>query len=177
LKGIVKDWNLKTGKCEREFDAKLLHKYDTGFMADIGGARGMAFEADGSTVAVCGITNVSNAFAGIGNPAVLLIDWKDGKGKLLKLKTAFQGTAWDVVFHPSGAVIAAGGAGQGRVWFFKGDELENVHTLNVPGNCRDLAISPAGDRFAVAGSNSIAYVYNFSGVGPATPTTPPKKKK
>jgi WD40 repeat protein len=83
LKGIVKDWNPKTGKCERDLDAKLLHKYDAGFMADIGGARGMAFKADGSTVAVCGITNVSNAFAGIGNPAVILIDWKGGKSRLL----------------------------------------------------------------------------------------------
>jgi WD40 repeat protein len=170
LKGVVKDWNLKTGKCERDLDAKVLHKYDPSFMADIGGARGMAFKADGTTVAVCGITNVSNAFAGVGNPAVVLIDWKDGKAKLLKLKTAFQGTAWGVVFHPSGAVIAAGGAGQGRVWFFRGDEMENVHTLNVPSNCRDLALSPDGSRFAVAGANGTAYVYDFKGTG-----APPKK--
>jgi WD40 repeat protein len=178
LKGIVKDWNLKTGKCERDIDAKLLHKYDPTFMADIGGARGMAFKSDGSTVAVCGITNVSNAFAGIGNPAVALFDWKEGKTKLLKLKAAFQGTAWGVAFHPSGAVIAAGGAGQGRVWFFKGDEMDNVHTLNLPANCRDLAISPAGDRFAVAGANGSAYVYDFNGtiVSKTAPAPVPLKK-
>src|SRR5262245_7950791 len=41
LKGVVKDWNLKTSKCNRELDAKVLWKYDTGFMADIGGARAM----------------------------------------------------------------------------------------------------------------------------------------
>lgn len=175
LQGIVKDWNLKTNKCERDLDAKLLHKYDPGFMADIGGARGMAIKADGSTVAVCGITNVSNAFAGIGNPAVILLDWKSGKSQLLKLKTTFQGTAWGVVFHPSGAVIATGGAGQGRIWFFRGDELENVHTLTVPANCRDLAISPAGERFAVAGSNGSAYVYDFKGTSAPAPVTPPKK--
>ena len=174
LKGIVKDWNLKTGKCERDIDAKLLHKYDPGFMADIGGARGMAFKSDGSTVALCGITNVSNAFAGVGNPAVVLVDWKEGKAKLLKLKVAFQGTAWGVGFHPLGGVISAGGAGQGRVWFFKGDEMDNVHTLNVPANSRDLALSVGGDRFAVAGANGTAYVYNFSGT--ATPTPAPPKK-
>ena len=174
LKGIVKDWNLKTGKCERDIDAKVLHKYDPSFMADIGGARGMAFKADGSAVAVCGITNVSNAFAGVGNPAVVLIDWADGKAKLLKTKDAFQGTAWGVVFHPSGAVIAAGGAGQGRVWFWKGDDPASAHTLTVPSNARDLTISPTGDRFAVAGANGTAYVYNFSGTG--TPATVPPKK-
>jgi WD40 repeat protein len=174
LKGNVKDWNLKTGKCERDIDAKVLHKYDTGFMADIGGARGMAFKSDGSAVALCGITNVSNAFAGVGNPAVVLVDWKEGKAKLFKTKDAFQGTAWGVVFHPSGAIISAGGAGQGRVWFWKGDDITSVHTLNVPSNCRDLTISPAGDRFAVAGANGTAYVYNFSGI--VVPVPPPAKK-
>jgi len=164
LKGIVKDWNLKTGKCVRDIDAKILHKYDPTFMADIGGARGMAFNADGSVIALCGITNVSNAFAGIGNPAIVLIDWKHAKANLLKTKVAFQGTAWGVGFHPSGAVIAAGGAGQGRVWFWKGAEWENVHTLNVPANCRDLAISPTGDRIVVAGANGSAYVYDFKGI-------------
>jgi WD40 repeat protein len=173
LKGVVKDWNLKTGKCERDIDAKLLHKYDPGFMADIGGARGIAFKSDGSIVALCGITNVSNAFAGVGNPAIVLIDWKEGKAQLLKTKETFQGTAWGVEFHPSGAVIAAGGAGQGRVWYWKNDPT-GVHTQNVPANCRDLALYPDGSKFAVAGANGTAYVYNFSGVGPAT-ATPPKK--
>jgi WD40 repeat protein len=172
LKGVVKDWNLKTGKCERDIDAKVLHKYDPGFMADIGGARGMAFRADGSAVALCGITNVSNAFAGIGNPAVVLIEWPAATVKLLKLKEAFQGTAWGVVFHPLGGIIAAGGAGQGRVWFWKGDDT-SVHTLNVPANCRDLAISPDGSRFAVAGANGSAFVYDFNGPPPAAPA--PKK--
>jgi WD40 repeat protein len=108
---------------------------------------------------------------------VVLVDWEGGKAKLLKTKVAFQGTAWGVTFHPSGAVIAAGGAGQGRVWFFKGDEMENVHTLNVPTNCRDLALGADGERFAVAGANGTAYVFNFSGVGPAQPKPAPKKKK
>jgi len=174
LKGTVKDWDLKTGTCTRDIDAKLLHKYDAGFMADIGGARGMAFKSDGSTVALCGITNVSNAFAGVGNPAVVLVDWHAGKAKLLKTKDAFQGTAWGVVFHPSGAVLAAGGGGQGRVWFWKTDDV-SAHTLNVPANARDLTISPTGDRVAVAGANGTAYVYDFTGTNPPTPAAPAKK--
>jgi hypothetical protein len=49
-----------------------LHKYDSTFMADIGGARGMTFKSDGSVLALSGITNVANAFAGIGKPGVVL---------------------------------------------------------------------------------------------------------
>lgn len=174
LKGIVKDWDLKTGKCERDIDAKVLAKYDTGFMADIGGARGMAFQNTGSAFAVCGITNVTNAFAGVGNPAVVVIDWKDGKPKLFKPKDAFQGTAWGVAFHPSGTVIAAGGGQGGRIWFWKPDDLVSVHTLTVPANCRDFALSPSGDRLAVAGSNGSAYLYDFSG---SSQTASPSPKK
>jgi len=175
LKGIVKDWNLKTGACVRDIDAKVLAKYDTGFMADIGGARGIAFKSDGSAFALSGITNVTNAFAGVGNPAVVLIDWKDGKAKLLRTKENFQGTMWGVGFYPSGGIIAAGGGGQGRIWFWKGDDLASVHTINVPANARDFAMNADGSRFAVATSNGSAYVYHF--VPGAPPVPPPKLKK
>ena len=108
LKGVVKDWDLAKGTAVRELDAKVLYKYDPSFMADIGGVRGMAFSADGAYLACAGITNVSNAFAGVGNPLVVLFDWKAGKAKQqLKPKDAFQGTAWGVGFHPAGFVVGA----------------------------------------------------------------------
>lgn len=173
LKGQVKDWNLKTGVCERELDAKVLWKYDAGFRADIGGARALAFSPNGASLLCAGITNVTNAFAGVGNPAVVLFDWKDGKPKLLKTKEAFQGTGWGVVVHPAGLIIAAGGGGGGgRVWFWKGDDPVSVHTLNVPANARDLTMAPDGERFAVAGANGSAYVYTFT---PGPPAGSPKK--
>jgi len=159
LKGVVKDWDLNTGKVVRELDAKVLHKYDTGFRADIGGARGMAFAADGSALAVTGITNVSNAFAGVGNPLVVLFDWKDGKPKQLKPKEAYQGTGWGVAIHPAGFTVAAGGAGNGRIWFWTGEE--NVHTVNTPANCHDMCLHPTGTALAVAGHTGAATVYTM----------------
>ena len=159
LKGIVKDWDLNTGKVVRELDAKVLHKYDTGFRADIGGARGMAFSADGSTLACTGITNVSNAFAGVGNPLVVQFDWKDGKPKQLKPKEAYQGTGWGVAIHPAGFTVAAGGAANGRIWFWTGDE--NVHKVDVPVNCHDMAVHPSGTAIAIAGHNGTAMVYTM----------------
>ena len=176
LKGNVKDWDVAKGVCVRDLDAKVLHKYDPGFMADIGGARGMAVAPDGR-FACCGITNVSNAFAGVGNPLVLVFDWKDGKAKQLKPKEAFQGTAWGVDFHPAGFVIAAGGGNGGRIWFWKDEEPASIHAINVPASARDLALHAASSRLAVAGANGSAYVYALTS-GPAvaqTPPTPPKK--
>jgi len=173
LKGVVKDWDLKAGTSERELDAKALWKYDSGFMADIGGARSMQFSSDGAKLACAGITNVSNAFAGVGNPAVVLFDWKDGKSKLLKTKDAFQGTAWGVAFHPAGFVIAAGGGSGGGAWFWK-DDVASIHFLKLAVSARDMALAPNGERFACAGSNGTAYLYTFT-PGPASPA--PKKKK
>ncbi len=161
LKGVVKDWDLATGGCVRELDAKALHKYDSGFRADIGGARGMAFAADGSRLACSGITNVSNAFAGVGNPIVVDFDWKAGKPKQFKPKDAFQGTAWGVGFLPGGYTVAVGGGSGGRVWFWKGDDV-SMHTVNLPAGGRDLALHPAGDRLAVALANGTAQVYTLT---------------
>jgi len=177
LKGNVKDWNLKTSACDRDLDAKVLHKYDPGFMADIGGARAMEFSADGTRLACAGITNVSNAFAGVGNPAVVLFDWKEGKSKLLKAKEAFQGTAWGVGFHPAGFVIAGGGGNGGRVWFWKGDDLASIHALTVAVSVRDLALAHDGIRFAAAGANGSAYVYTFATAPPPLEQLPLPKKR
>lgn len=158
LMGGVKDWDTTTGACVRDLDARVMHKYDPTFRADIGGARGMAIAPDGR-VAYAGITNVSNAFAGVGNPLVLVFDWADGKPKPLKPKDAFQGTAWGVGFLADGTVIAAGGGNGGRVWFWQGDDANSVHTITIAAHVRDLAVYPTGDRFAVACATGAAVVY------------------
>ncbi len=169
LKGIVKDWDLKTGTSTRDLDVKVLHKYDPTFMADIGGARAMGFNSSGTSLAVAGISNVSNAFAGVGNPLVVLFDWKTGTSKQLKPKDAFQGTMWGVGFHPAGYVIAASGGNGGRVWFWKPDELVSSHMVTVPASARDMAIHPSGQRLAVAGGNgsALSYVLSSAALGSA----------
>ena len=159
LKGVVKDWDLKTGASTRELDSKALHKYDPSFMADIGGARSMAFNADGSLLAVAGISNVSNAFAGVGNPLVVLVDWKAGTSKQLKPKEGFQGTMWGVGFHPEGHVIAAGGGSGGRIWFWKPGELVSTHSINLPASARDMAFHAGTSRIAAALANGTVQIY------------------
>lgn len=161
LKGTVKEWEVETGKHLRDFDAKILWKYDNTFLADIGGARGMTSTDKPPRIACCGITNVSNAFAGVGNPIVVIFDIESGEGKPYKPKEDHRGTAWGVHFHPAGFVMAAGGGQGGWVWFWTGDDTTASHTLKTPTGSRDLAVTPLGHRFAVGGANGTVYIYTF----------------
>jgi len=163
LKGLVKDWDLAKGTAVRDLDAGVLHKYDPVFAADIGGARAMAFNGDGSLLACAGITEVSNAFAGVGKPAVVLFDWPSGKRKqLLGPKEAFQGTAWGVAFHPSGLVIGAGGGNGGALWFWTPEEPQAFFTLKLPNNARDLDLHSDGKRLAVACADGALRIYEMT---------------
>jgi WD40 repeat protein len=151
LLGVVKHWDVAGGKPVRDLDAGVLHKYDTTFRASIGGARGMTFNADGTQLAMAGIINVSNAFAGVGNPAVVLFDWASGKRlQLLTPKEAFQGTMWNVVWHPDGPWIGVAGGNGGALWFWKSDQDKAFHAVKLPNNGRDLSLHPNGYRLAVA---------------------------
>jgi len=162
-KGIIKVWHREKGTVEREMDAKVLHKYDPTFAADIGGIRGIAFSPDGKLLACAGITNVSNAFAGIGNPLVVLFDFATGKPKQqLKPKEAFQGTAWGVVCHPDGHIIGAAGGNGGMIWFWKAETATDVFAFKVPVNARDIALHPDGKRLAVPCSDGTLRVYDAS---------------
>jgi WD40 repeat protein len=112
LKGNLKQWDLAAGKATRDLAATALYKYDTTFRADIGGARSIAFSKDGKHLAVGGITNVTNAFAGIGNPAVIVLNWETGKPVVqYESKAKVQGVAWGIRQHPDGFWVGLSGGG------------------------------------------------------------------
>lgn len=163
LKGVVKVWDLAAGKSVREMDAALLYKYDPTFKADIGGVRSLAFSGDGALLACAGISEVSNAFAGVGKPLIIVFDWKTGQNKLLlKPKTAFQGTAWGVCFHSSGMVVGVGGGNGGVLWFWKPGEAQPFFELKLPTNARDLDLHPDGRRLAVAYFDGAVRLYDMA---------------
>jgi WD40 repeat protein len=162
LKGIVNVWDLEKGTVARELEAKALYWYDPTFMAGHGGARSMAFSPDGALLACAGITNVSNAFAGIGNPAVVLFDWTAGKVRhLLKPREAFQGTAWGVAFHPAGYLVGVAGGNGGILSFWKPEQATDVFTLKLPANARDLSLHPDGRRLAVPYNDGAVRLYDM----------------
>lgn len=152
LKGGLRQWDVATGAEVRKLDASRLWKYDPGFAADIGGVRSIAFNREGSLLACGGITDVSNAFAGVGNPAVVLFDWESGSPKLVHLsKENLQGVVWGLAFHPDGFLIGAtGGGGGGSLLFWRPDAEREFHRLALPATSCDLALHPNSRQLAVA---------------------------
>ena len=151
LMGVIKVWDLAAGKETRSFTGKALHSFDNTFRADMGGARGLKFSADGKQFVASGITEVSNAFAGIGLPVVLLFDWENAEPlKVMKLKAKFNGVAWDVAFHPGGYLAAwCSGGGGGALAFFKTDATEEFFSFKAPTQGHDFDLSADGLTAAV----------------------------
>jgi WD40 repeat protein len=150
LRGVVKHWDLARGTTVRELDAKVLHKYDNVFQAEHGGVRSMTFNSDGSLLACAGITDVLNAFAGVGKPLVVLFDWQTGKPKQqLRPRQDFRGTAWGVGFHPAGFLASVGAGNGGMLWFWKPDQAQDFFSLKLPSEGRDLHFHPDGLRLAI----------------------------
>ena len=147
-------WETATGKQARTWQAKSLQKFDKTFVATIGGFRGMAFSPDGRFVGCSGITNVSNAFAGVGNPSVVAFDWQTNEQKTEHLsKGKLRGVAWGVVAHEDGTRIAATGGSGGYLLFWKKGEVDEFHNLKLKDVGRDLALSSDGLQLAVAHFN------------------------
>lgn len=163
LRGVVKHWNVAEGTITRTLDCSILFRYDPTFRADHGGVRSMTFTADGRHLACAGITDVTNAFAGVGKPAVVLFDWGTGnRFKVLRPTANFQGTAWGVVHHAEGNFFAAAGGGSGgALWFWRPDQERSFHHLALPNNARDLSLHPTGRYLAIPFYDSMVRVYDL----------------
>jgi WD40 repeat protein len=152
LMANVIEWEVDSGKEVRRLKFPPLSKFDPGFMADIGGTRGMNFSPDGKQLVLSGITNVSNAFAGVGNPIALVANWEDGK-EIVQYgsKANVNGVCWNAAVHPAGFVLgASGGGGGGHLFFWKGTEKAEFHTLNLGNSVRDMHLAADNIHIAIA---------------------------
>jgi len=105
---------------------------------------------------VGGITNVSNAFAGIGNPAVVVFDWETDQPVRTHLgKEAINGVAWGLRWHPGGYWIGlSGGGAGGLLYFWKYEEVNEFFKFKLPASGRDLDLHPDGRQLAIACADS-----------------------
>jgi len=179
LMGVLKIWEVGSWNNVRDLNAGVLTKYDTTFRADCGGFRGMDFGQEGKLLAVAGISAVSNAFAGIGVPTVVLFDW--ATGKQLQVMTPpgnTRGTCWSVRFHPTGRFLAgAGSASPGGIWFWKIDEAKPFFSFKTTSAAYDVDFHPDGLRLAVSLYDKTVRVYDIGPKLPSEKKKPVAKKK
>ena len=162
LKGVVNLWSLAATKPRELTTVSALHGYDTTFRADIGGARSIGLHSTGPQVALGGISNVTNAFAGVGEVAVALVDFAKGKlDRVLRSKGKSRGAAWGIAHHPEGYWIGLSGGGGGWLWFWKGDTDNEFHSLKLKSDGRGMALSPDKTHVAVAHADNHLRTYKL----------------
>ncbi len=150
LFGVVKHWDVATGKCERELDAKILHTRKADFLADVGGARALAFDKSGATLAASGMKNAeSNAFCP-GTPCVVVFEWSSGKPK--EELRGVPGSKADGPINGlrflSDGTLAGYGEGQSggtSLMFWRAGSAEPFHFINGE-SAYDLDTHPDGLR-------------------------------
>lgn len=152
LLGRIAFWDLATRAETRRLDAARLYKYEAGQGVDYGGVRDLHLNPDGTRLAASGLIEASNPLGAVSNPAVLLFDVADGKEpKLQRPKEDVKGVGWGVRWHPAGFVaLVSGGTGGGWLWFFKPDEPNEFHKVNLTNTGRALDLHPDGLRLATA---------------------------
>ena len=166
-----------TGTCVRDLDAKVLHKYDSGFMADIGGARGMAFAPDGR-LAVRHHERVER-LRRRRQPAGRAVRLEGRQGEATQAEGRLPGDGVGRRRSTRPATHRGRRRRQRPRLVLEGRRHGELHTVNVPANARDLALHPDGTALAVAGANGSTYVYTLIPGPPAAkqePAPPPKKK-
>jgi WD40 repeat protein len=152
-RGIIRQWDLATGKSVRELDAKSM--YLKAGIQDVGGVRCFAFDAEGTTLAAGGSAPASGGFV-TGSTLIIVYDWQTGKAKqTFKGAGDKDGYVFDVTLHPDGYLMAvsSGQPGAGKVFCQRLNEADAFVTLPLP-NCHSLALHPSGTRLVVSATNA-----------------------
>ena len=143
--GEIRQWEVKTGKYVRSYDAKALHTYNGGQGVHYGGVRSLDVSEDGKRLTGCGLHRAPNPLAG-GNEAVALVfDWDSGEQtEQFELK-GVRALTWRSIFHASGYLVGgAGGHHGGYILFWKSGVTDEVHRFQLPNTARSMDLFPNG---------------------------------
>ena len=174
LMGGVNVWDLRSGEQKQSIDASVMTGYDNKFAADMGGSRDLHFKPDGSQWASAGITKVTNSFAGIQDPIIVVFDWRTGQ-EVKQLKSAddnLKGIAWGVRFHPDGFIIGAiaDRNGKGELWFCDPGQENAFHTMKLSSAARGLDLLSDNRRLAIAHADGHLRLYRMTAPAPDAKT-------
>jgi len=159
LFGVVREFEVPTGKPGRSFEARELHKVDR--VQDVGGVRCLLLSPDGATLVVGGAEPKSGGFVEC-TPLLIAFDRATGR-RLWQWKggAPAEGYVTDLAWHPGGYVVActSGQPGQGKVLFLRPGEAQPFFQVAKP-NVQGVALTADGAKLAAALTNA-----NSSGNG------------
>jgi WD40 repeat protein len=162
--GHIVVWDAASGKQLTTLEAPGLYTWDPrARIHSIGGIRGLAFSPDGKSIAVGGIGFIGNVDHLDGPARVEVFDWQSGKRTHEFAKTKFKGIVNKLAFHPKGDfLIAAGGAGDGMLFFMDLKKNKIVKEEKVKMHVHAIAMNEEFDTLYAAGHGSLA-VYEMKG--------------
>lgn len=148
LYGKLRHWDLESRKVVRELDASTLYQFDK--IQECGGARHLAFNADGTRLLCAGQKTPGGGFA-VGLPCVLMYDWATGTQlQEMQFGADDEGFVYDAQFHPAGFVMSASCAfpGKGQLWFWQPGSGKPFYVGKDMPNGRSISLHPDGQRLA-----------------------------
>ncbi len=160
LFGIVREFEVASGKVTRTLEAKELHRLER--IQDVGGVKNLLLAGDGKTLFVAGAEPKTGGFVQC-TPLLFAFDVASGK-RLSQYKGAndTEGYVTDMVWHKDGfvAFTTSGQPGQGKFHFWKPGAATTFFSGGKLPNCHSVALSPDGTMIAVSATNA-----NSSGNG------------
>ena len=163
LIGVLKQWEVATGKEVRTFDAKPLHTYEGGQQVDFGGIRAIAVSPDGKWLAAGGLYKATNPLGAVHEPLVLLFDWETQKLEKQQIADGIPGgVVWRLRWLADGSLMGlSGGSSGGFLLFWKPDAdkdfspLRSCPTWPATWTCTPTACrSPRPTTTATCGSRA-----------------------
>ena len=152
LFGNIIVWDLASGKNLRTMDAKVLHTREEDFLADVGGVRSFAFNADGSVLAAGGMTDIKGNTFCPGKPAILIFNFADGKLKqTLRQKAKSDGPVKGLCFLSDGTLAGHGENlnAKSSLEFWNIDKPAPLHSISRESGY-SLSLHPDGMRLTIA---------------------------
>jgi WD40 repeat protein len=152
LTGVLKQWEVASGKEIRTFDAKPLHTYEGGQRVDFGGIRAIAVSPDGKWLAAGGLHKATNPLGAVHEPLVLLFDWESQKLEKQQIAEGITGgVVWRLRWLADGSLMGvSGGSSGGWLLFWKSDAEKDIHRFQLPNIARDMDLHPDGLSVATA---------------------------